>query len=85
MGNRKNNCDFFWYRFLLSSLDRDIKIGFLVNKDLQDEFSITVLTVRYDQDLHRFEKIDKVSVIRSAYLFIDKPFKIFVGDYWRFS
>lgn len=62
------------------------KSVFSLTKTLQDEFSVTVLTVRYDRDLHRFEKIDKVSVVRSRYLLSISRSKYslaMIGDFFR--
>lgn len=44
------------------------KSVFSLTQKLQDEFPVTVLTVRYDKHLPKSEKIDKVMVVRSDYL-----------------
>ena len=45
------------------------KSVFSLTQALQDTFYITILTVRFDKKLPQKEKIDKVAIVRSNYLF----------------
>jgi len=62
------------------------KSVFSLTKSLQDRFTITVLTVRFDNKLPQQEKIDAITIIRSNYLFAISRSKYslaIIGDFLR--
>lgn len=62
------------------------KSVFSLTQKLQNEFSMTVLTVRFDKKLQRTEKVGKISIIRSAYLFTISRSKYslaIIGDFLK--
>jgi len=60
------------------------KSVFSLTQVLQDTFAITVLTVRFDRKLGKYEKLDTVSIVRSDYLFSISRSKYSISILWDF-
>jgi glycosyltransferase involved in cell wall biosynthesis len=60
------------------------KSVFSLTQTLQNDFSITVLTVRFEPKLSRIEKIGKISVLRSAYFFTISRSHYSIAIIWDF-
>ena len=60
------------------------KSVFSLTQALQNTYAITVLTVSFDKKLHKREKIENISVIRSSYLFTISRSKYSLAILWDF-
>src|SRR5258708_39765805 len=62
------------------------KSVFSLTQSLQEKFAITVLTIRFDKQLQKYEKLDLITIIRSNYFLTISRSKYslaIMGDFLR--